>query len=436
MYQKAISIIYKYLNNKNIINSIWIIGQQIVQMVLQLIIGIFVARYLGPGNYGSLNYTASFVAFFMSFATLGMDGVIIKKLIDQPQNEGVYLGSAMLMRLLSSVTSILCVSVVVYLLNPDEPIKVLLVFLQSLQLLFKAIQILDSWFQRHLKSKYVSLGKMIAYILISCYKIYLLMETKGVLWFALSNTLSDLIIVLFEIYYYKKDFGQKLDFDITVCKSIIKESYHFIISGMMVALYSQMDKVMIGQMMTNSDVGYYATAVSICSMWIFIPNAIISSFQPLIMELKKKGDEDLYLLRLKQLYSAIVWLCIFVSLVISIISKPAIEILFGVEYLPSVDIIKIVIWYVTFAMIGTARGIWILCENKNKYVKYYLAIGSVVNFVMNLIMIPSFGVNGAAFATLLTQIVNSLIAPLFYKETRVHTLLVIDAFFFRWRFKR
>lgn len=423
------------LNSKSVKNSGWIIGQQIFQMLLQLIIGVITARYLGPSNYGALNYTASFVTFFSSVATLGMDGVVIKKLIEHPNEEGLYLGSSMGLRLISSVLSIFSIMIVVYFLNPSEPIKLTLVFLQSFQLSFKAVQILDSWFQRYLQSKYVSIGKMIACIIVSIYKIFLLITSKSILWFAFTNSLTDLTISFVEYYFYRKEKGKKLRFKLSVGKEILKESYHFIISGLMVAIYGQMDRIMIGQMLDDKAVGYYTTATAICGIWIFIPIAIINSFQPGIMESKNNNSEKEYILKLEQLYSLIIWMCIIVSCIVILFAKSAILILYGSDYLGAVSALKIVIWYETFSMIGTARGIWILCENKNRYVKYYLCIGAVANLLLNSLLIPKFGINGAAYATLVTQIITSLIAPLLFKATKIHTKLVIEAFLFKWYWK-
>ena len=424
------------LNSKSIKNSGWIIGQQIFQMALQLIVGIFTARYLGPSNYGSLNYTASFVTFFTSIATLGMDGVVIKKLVEHPDDEGLYLGSSMGLRFIASVFSIISVSLIVFILNPSQPIKLVLVFLQSFQLSFKAIEILDSWFQRHLKSKYVSIGKMLACITVSAYKFFLLATAKNIVWFAFSNSLTNGVVMLVEIYFYKKDNGQKLKFNFKIGKEILYESYHFIISGLMVAIYGQMDRIMIGQMLTDTDVGLYTTATAICGMWIFIPTAVISSFQPVIMETKKYQSHESYILKLEQLYSAIIWLCILVSCFVVLLAKPVILVLYGKQYIGAVTTLQIAIWFETFSMIGTARGIWILCENKNKYVKYYLFIGVIVNLILNAVMIPAIGINGAALATLVTQITTSLISPLFFKETRIHTKLVLDALIFKWYWKK
>lgn len=425
----------RLLESKNIKNSGWIIGEQVFRMLIQLVVGIITARYLGPSNYGSLNYTASFVTFFTSIATLGMDGVIIKKLIEQPDEEGSYIGSCMGLRLIASFLSILSVSVIVYILNPSDYIKLVLVFLQSFQLSFKAIEILDSWFQRHLKSKYVSVGKMIACIIVSTYKIFLLATSKSIIWFALSNSLMEAVIAFVEWVFYKKEGGQKLSFSFSVGKQVLSESYHFILSGLMVAIYSQMDKIMIGQMLTDTDVGYYTTATAICGMWIFVPTAIINSFNPMIMELKKNGNETMYLRRLQQLYSFVIWLCLGFSLVIAVLAKIIVLILYGSSYLGAVGALRITIWCETFAMIGTLRGIWIICENKNKFVKYYIAIGAVVNLVLNAILIPRTGINGAAIATLITQITTSLIAPLFFKETRAHTGIVLRSFVCSWYFE-
>lgn len=432
---KLSEMIKRILKSKKVKNSGWIIGQQVFQMVLQLVVGVLTARYLGPSNYGSLNYTASFVSFVMSVATLGMDAVIIKELIDHPEAEGEYLGTAIVFRMGASIASSISIALLVYILNRDDPIKVVLVLLQSIQLFFRAIQIFDSWFTRYLKSKYVSIGKMAASIAVSTYKIWLLATAKDIVWFAASNSIVDGVIALIEFYYYRKEKGQKLSFRFSTGCKILKQSYHFIISGLMVGFYSQMDRIMLGQLLSDTDVGLYTTAAAICGMWIFVPTAIIDSFQASIMETKKNGTHNQYLTRLEQLYGFIIWLCIFVSVFVSILAKPVVLILYGQAYLRSIETLRILIWSETFAMIGTARGIWILCENKSKYVKYYLFVGAVANLILNSILIPYYGNNGAAFATLITQIITSLIAPLFFRETSVHSKIVIDSVVAKWYFQ-
>lgn len=415
----------KFLKNKEINNATWIIGEQVFQMMVSLIIGIVSARYLGPTNYGLINYTASFVNFVIPVVTLGMDGVVIKKMIESPTEEGEYLGGCIMCRIISALFCGLSVILIVWILNPNDFVMLSLISIQSVQLIFRAVNILDSWFQRYLKSKYVSIAKMLACVFVAVYRIYLLAMGMDLRWFAFSNSLSTLVIMIVLIMAYRKNSTNRLRIKIKRGCDVLKDSYHFIISGVMSAAYGQMDKIMLGQMISSEAVGLYTTASALCTMWLFVPTAIINSFRPSILELKNKGNEKQYISRLCQLYAIIIYLCIGVSVVIFIFGKFAINSLYGDSFSGATRALKILIWAETFSMIGTARGIWILAEKKNKYVKYYLGMGTTVNLVLNSILIPVWGIEGAAIATLITQIFTSLIAPMCFRETRQHTGIVM-----------
>ena len=108
---------------------------------------------------------------------------------------------------------------------------------------------------------------------------------------------------------------------------------------------------------------------------------------------------------------------------ISIIAKWVVYLLYGTAYAGALQPLRIAIWFETFAMVGTARGVWILSEDKSRFVKYYLSIGAVVNLLLNAYLIPVLGIDGAAWATLVTQIVTSLIAPLFFEETPLSPII-------------
>lgn len=433
MQNKKLSILFK---SNNLKNSYWIIGEQIFQMLLSLVVGMMTARYLGPGNYGTLNYTASYISFFSVIASLGMEGVIIKKFVENPEKEGIFLGSCIVFRLVSSAFSTLAIAVIIIVLDAGNELKLVLALLQSLQLFFKSFNILDTWFQRHLKSKYTSIGKMTASIIVSGYKIFLLVTAKGVVWFAVANALSDLVIgaVLFFFYLYLK--GDRFAFSYCIGKGILLESYHFIISDIMAAVYKYMDKIMIAQIMLDVDVGYYTSAITISAVWAFLPNAMISSFRPTIMELKKEGKENLYQRRLTQLYSLIIWMSIIFSFGVFVFADFVIDIFYGKDYAGAVNTLRIMVWAEALAVISTTRSIWILCEKKNRYVKYYIAIGAVVNICLNFVLIPRYGIEGAAFATLVSEFTVLIAAPVMFRETRGQIRFIIDGFFMKWLYRQ
>lgn len=424
----------RFFHSGNLINSYWIIGEQIFQMLLSLAVGMMTARYLGPGDYGTLNYTASYISFFSVAASLGMEGVVIKKLIENPEREGLYLGSCIVFRLTASALSTLAAACLIIVLDAGDRLKLELVFIQSLQLFFQSFHILDAWFQRHLKSKYTSAGKMAASIVVAGYKVFLLVTAKGIVWFAAANVISDFVMGLILFLCYLKQ--NSLAFHYEAGKSVLAESVHFMISDLMSAVYKYMDKIMIAQMMLDIDVGYYTSAITISAVWAFLPNAVIRSFRPTIMELNKAGNEKLYKRRLTQLFSLVIWMSLLFALGIFMFSDFIVYVFYGKDYKGAVSALQIMVWAEAFAVTSTTRSIWILCEKKSQYVKYYIAVGAAVNVCLNFMLIPEFGIEGAAFATLISEITVLTAAPVLFRETRGQIRFIVDGFLMKWLFQK
>ena len=414
-------------SNKVIKNTSWMIGERVFQMFISLFVGTITARYLGPANYGLIGYGASYIAFFNSICTLGLDGIIVKKLVDNQKEQGLTLGTGIVMRIISSLIAIISIAIIVSKLNPNNNILIIVTLIQSIALIFRSIELIYFWFQSRFESKYTTIIKTTSYILISIYKIFILVTQKNIFWFAFSNTLDIILISIFMIYSYKKQGGQRLRFSFKLSKEMLSISYHFILSGVMVAIYGQMDKIMLGKMLGTESVGFYSVGITICGLWSFIPGAIIASLRPIIIESREKSKE-LYEKKLKQLYAIIIWLGLFYALFINIFSKYIVLILYGKEYFGAIAPLNITVWYSAFSILGVARDIWIICEGHQKYSKYFAFIGSMSNLIINIILIPRLGVIGAAIATLITQIITGFLVTLVFKDTRISSKYMIDAF--------
>ncbi len=417
----------KILKNKKVTkNTMWIMAERIVQMLISLVVGVISARYLGPSNYGILNYGASLVVLFTAISKLGLETVMIKDLVDDRKKNGVILGTAMVMRLISSGLSILCITIIVMVLKPNDNVILVTSVLQAIAMIFQIYEILDFWFQSNLNSKYVSIAKTVAYVVVAGYKILLLILKKPVEWFAFSTTLDYLLILIMTFCMYKKNGGQKLKFSFKISKSLISRSYHFIISGIMVSIYGQMDKLMIGSYIGEKEVGLYSAATTISTMWSFIPDAIINSMRPVIYEANKVSKE-LYLKRQRLLYAIIFWLGIFFAMGITIFSTLIINIIYGKDYIAAKPALLVSAWYPTFAYLGVARNTWTVVNNKIKYTKRYIFWGAFTNVIFNCLLIPKWGGFGAAIATLIAEITVAIISPLFYKETRISVKHIMEA---------
>ena len=412
--------------NKVAKNAVWIIGVRVVQSMVALLINMLTARYLGPSNYGLITYASSLVAFVLPIMQLGFSDVLVQEIVKNSDGEGTILGTAMSLSLISSICCIVGVTSFAFVANSNEPITVLVCSLYSLILVFQACDHIEFWYQAKLMSKYTSVIALVSYILVSAYKVYLLITAKSVCWFALSNALDYALISIGGIVLYRKLGGQKLYFSWEVGRRMFAKSKHYILSSMMVTIFTQTDKIMIKMLMNESATGYYGAAVACAGMTSFVFGAIIDSFRPSIFE-GQKEDENTFKHRLIMLYSIIIYLSLAQSVGMSILAKWIIRVLYGTAYAPAIGALQIIVWYSTFSYMGSVRNIWILANNKQKYLWRINMSGTIANVVANCVLIPLMGINGAAIASLITQFFTNIIVGYIIKPICPNNRIIIES---------
>ena len=416
------------MKNKVVKNAGWIIGARVFQMLIGLFISTWTVRYLGPSNSGIIDYVDSFVSFAASIAILGLDKVIIKFLIDKDGKEDEVLGTTVAIRLIASVVCSLAAILLVAYLNPHDTVTTMVAVYLSLATVFRSFEMFNYWYQARLQSRVSSIIQTIAYLCTAAFRLYILITNKNVLWFAFGNSMDSIVIAVLLYISYKRSHGGKLQFKVSLGKEILSQSHHFIYASLMIAIYGQMDKIMIEKWLDFSAVGYYGVAGGVNTMWTFVLQAFIDSIYPTVIEAKKSGDEKLYHKRVVQLYSVVIWVSVLASVMITLLAGPIILILYGEAYAPSINCLRILTWMNTFAYLGVARAAWMVCENTQNYQKYILAMGAGANLILNWILIPVMGFNGAALATVITQMITGFFGAFAFKKTRPNSIMIIEAF--------
>lgn len=416
-------------------NAFWLIGARVYHMVINLVVTLLMARYLGPANYGLINYAASFAAMFTSVCTLGISSILVNELI-HGENRGQLLGSGIGLRLCSSLLSVVTIVALAWALNPEEPATVWVVLIYSTTLVFQSFDSINCWYQANLQSKVTAKISIAGYTAAAVYRIWLLMTRKNVYWFAASHAVEFALVAVLLLWSYRRDAprDQKLRFSPAAGRGLLGKSYHFILSGMMVAVYGQMDRIMLKSMIDETSVGYYSAAAAITSMWPFVLSAIIESTKPVILE-KYGQDTSSFHRHLIRLYGAIVYISFAAAVGITLLAEPLIDIMYGQAYMGARWALCILCWDTAFSYLGVARSIWMVPNGKQKYEKYIAGSGAVCNLILNAVMIPLWGVNGAAAATLLTQIFTNFIVGFFFREIRENNFLILKAFCF-WKYLR
>lgn len=422
----------KLIKSKVMKNSFWIIIGKVMQMGISFLVGVVTARYLGPSNYGIINTVASYTSLLLPLCKLGLAAVFVKKIVENPEREGEYLGSGIVIRIISSILCMLILIIVVSIIKPSDNIFKMVTVIYSFTLLFQSFDLFELWYQAKLSSKYDSMIGVIGYSVSSVYKVILLILKKNVMWFAFATVLDYLVIALIYMTYTVSKNKIKLKFSFKCSHYLLLAGKHFILANLMIMLYASMDKIMIQHFLGEKNVGLYSVAVTICTMWTFVLNAIINSMRPMIID--SYSNKEIYKERIIQLFSIVIWASIIVSAIFSVFSNFIIRVLYGSQYLGSINALRIVTWYTGFSYLGVARSVWTVCENKEKYEKYFAFSGMVANFILNWFLIKLLGIDGAALASLITQIIANFLVPLLIPQTRECAVYILKAFNLKYLF--
>ena len=412
-------------------NTSWLLGERVLRMVISLFVGIYVARYLGPERFGLLSYSVSFVWLFSSLASFGLNNILVRELVQSPEQRNNLLGTVFWLKVFGTFVMATAIAVALQFIEDDQQ-TYWMIFIITLGYLFQTTNVIELYFQAQVQSKFIVRAQVAQMLITSLFKIYLIYIQAELIWFAFALMLDQVVAAaLFLIVYcWKIDFFPYFTFHWKRAKKLMDGALPLIFSGMMVLLYMKIDQVMLKEMLNAKAVGVYAAAVKLCEAWYFIPSAIMASLFPAIIESRKKSEE-IYENRVQKLYEMMVWGSLLVAIPTSFLADWFIQVLYGANFQEAAIVLKIYIWTFVFVSLGVASSHWIVAENLEKYALLRSLLGAIINISLNWYMIPIYGITGAAYATLITQLFVSYLFFGLSKHTRNSFILSTRALSFR-----
>ena len=384
-------------------NTSWLFTDRLLRMGVGVFVGVWIARYLGPEQFGIYSYAAAFVALFSPIVTLGLDAIVVRDLVRYPSNKDGILGTTFILKLFGGVLSFLLTIIIIFILHPGDKLIHWLVGIIAAGSIFTSIDTIDLWFQSQLKSKFTVLAKNIAFLLVVLLKICLLYFKAPLVAFAWAWFIELLMggIGLLITYHIGRQHVINWKPMMIWAKNLLNESWPMILSGFSIMIYVKIDQIMLGEMVGKHAVGIYSAAIRVSEIWYFIPVAFVASVSPLIVEVKKLG-EAIYYQRIQQTFNILVVSAYVVAISITLFSDPIIKILYGPDYIESGPVLVIHIWQGVFVFMGVARVTWIVTEGLTKTALATTSFGAVLNILLNLYLIPLYGPIGSAWATVLS----------------------------------
>ena len=407
-------------------NVSWILIQNIFSMICSVFVTAIVARHYGAAGYGYINFAQSFVALFSFIAIMGTNHIIMKNLSEDKIEDGIVLGSNLFIRIILAIISLL-VSQGISLLIYDKDINIL-ILLFNLNTILCSFDVFSYYAQSKMQNKYISISKIISITVFSILKLLVIFLDLNINFFVLTYLIETIIYSILLYISYRKissNRNVKWKIDYLYIKELLKKGKYYALASLMVTIYLRIDQVMLGTMISDkSQVGIYSAAVRISEIWTFVPISIIMSYKPIIINEKEKSKAK-YDKELSKLYNIVSFVCFLFVVIICVFGKLGIYILYGNEYsnayIPLI-ILTIGIW---FGVLGNIHYIWMICENKEKYSTFYSFSGCITNIIFNFLLIPKYGIIGAAIATLISQISSNILSFSLIKDARILTKKII-----------
>ena len=395
-------------------NIAWLFGDRMLRIVLGLVVGIWLARYLGPADFGLLSFALAFVALFGSLATLGLQDVVVREIVRDSATAGVTLGTAFGLQLAGGILACILALWLSSVANAGDTTVRILVSILAITLLFRTGDTSRYWFASQVQSKFVVWGESAVFVAASLARVGLILAGAAIVafaWLALVEAVVTCLVLLF-LYVSWGAGPVAWRFDFKTARRMLKDSWPLILSGLAISLYMRIDQVMLGYLVNDQAVGVYSAATKLSEVWYFVPMAIVGSVYPSIIAAKERGG-SFYERRLQQLYDTMVLLACGFALPLSIISGWLVVTVYGSAYADAGAVLAIHVWAGIFVGLGAASSKWLLTENLSKQVLYRSLIGAALNVILNLLLIPTLGVKGAAVATIVSYCASVFSTALF-----------------------
>ena len=390
---------------------------------------IFVIRYLGPKDFGLLSYALSFYGLFSTISILGLETITIRELVKNPDKRDDLLGSVFLLRLLGGVSTIIFIALTLYFSGESTNISILILIISS-SAIFHSFSVVDYYFRAEVKAKYSVYIFLSTVLIVAIIKIMLIIFEAQLIYFAIAFSVEFILAAagFMIVYRFNKLKLSRWKFNKEIAVSLLKDSWPLILSGLAISVYMKVDQVMIKNMLNSEEVGFYAAAVRLSEAWYFIPVALTSSLFPAIVNAKKVGKE-FYNNRIQKLYDILAWMAIAIALPVSIFSSDIIRIIFGNEFNSAAPVLTIYVWAGVAVFLGVASNQYLANENYTKLSFFRTFIGMIFNVVLNFILIPEYGIVGAAVATLISYSV-AVFSIILFPKTKKQFFMMMKSLLF------
>lgn len=408
-------------------NTGWLVADKVFRMGVGLAVGIWIARYLGPENFGLLAYAVAFVSLFSWLSDLGLDRLVVRELLKGRLEPGKILGSAFVLKLIGGFIIVGVATAVARFLNPGDMLTIVLVAITAAGTIAQAFDVVDYHFQSVVQSKYATLARSAAFQALSLVKLILIFWKAPLVAFAIAGSIEMALtaVLLFIVYRRKGRLVGRWQWDFETATALLRDSWPLMFSSLMIMAYMRIDQVMLKSLSDVQEIGKYAGSVRLSEGWYFVLMAISTSIFPKLVDAHGISEARLES-DVRRSYSAVILVGYAFAIPLSLFSTPISNLLYGTDYRGMEGMLAIGAWAGVFVGIALVRGAYCTVRNLNKFLLCSTTLGAVLNIGLNFALLPRYGGRGAAIATLLSYAVAGFGTSFLYGPTQRQGRIILE----------
>lgn len=409
-------------------NFSWQMGDYIFSLTASLIVGIAVARYLGPQMYGIIAFATAVYAVSIIIVSLGIDDIIMKDIMQNPAKQGSIQGSALFIKFAAAFAVYIAVIIYSIVNYNGEKLYSLLIIVSAV--LFQPFSVFSCIFLINAQAKYTSLARMISYTLSSVLKIILIIIHAPVTYFAFAVFIDYAVLYLTVIlmYRYKNYTIKGWHIDISYIKYILKSAVPLFSAVLFYTFYQKITVIIISIIYSDYTSGLYSAAIRLTEIWYMVPAVLMTAFFPAVVK-AKQVSEDEYKKRIKMLFYASTIPFILMALLVSLFSPFIIKLLYGVKYTESSIVLSITIWAVPFISFYIISSKYFILENKLKHLLFISALSLTLIVILNYVLGKLYYLAGFSISLVISSFISFFLTDLFFKETRSLFFIKLSSIF-------
>jgi polysaccharide transporter, PST family len=412
-------------------NVSWLLIDSISRSAVVFIVGVLIARHLGPSELGKYAFVMAILMLFQSISSLGINEPLIKK-IAQNGDRGGLINAATFIYALSGLMSFFLFLLVALGLRDKFEELVIYAMLMGSTLLLKPFDIVKVYNESQVLSKFTVYAQLTGASLISLIRVFLIYLGVETFYFVVAFLIEMVLISIFLCFYSRRNFDfyipWRTDFNLVV--NLIKDGFPLLLSGIAIMINMRVDQIMLGFLTDSRDVGLYSVAVKFSEIPILMITVVLSTFFPILAR-SYKYDRGQFNRELSILSGLTFWFTVGLIGVVIFISGFLVNSLLGSEYSQSINVIKIYVFSCIAVAIGVVWTKWIILEGRAYLSAYAQGIAAVLNIFCNSVFIPKYGIEGAALATVFAYSVSVFISLFFHRARFIFNSICLGIFC-RW----